>query len=149
LLVETPEQVPPMRTAAAGVPVGQAADPNVAGNIEALVRSGVLDRAQAQALLARARSAARALPPAAAPAPEIPAGGFTLSAADQTVSGAVRRWAQSLDYQLVWDAPAQLDAPIAGEATLRGQNLPEAMEHLLRGLREKGYPLEVTIYANR
>lgn len=85
----------------------------------------------------------------AAPAPEVPDGGFTLSLADKTVSGAVRRWAEALKYQVVWDAPAQLDAPIAGEARLPVQNLREALNHLVRGLLEKGYALEVTIYANR
>lgn len=83
------------------------------------------------------------------PEPQVPEGGFTLSAADKTISGAVRRWAQAANYQVVWDAPAQLDAPIAGEARLPGQNIAQALDHLARGLMEKGYALEVTIYANR
>jgi outer membrane protein OmpA-like peptidoglycan-associated protein len=153
LVVETPEPAPQMRPAAlAGAAAGAGSlrpNPAAAANIEALVRSGVLDRVQAEALLARSQAAASPARSAAAPAPEIPAGGFTLSTADKTVSGAVRRWAHSLNYELVWDAPAQLDAPIAGEATLRGQNISEAMDHLLRGLKDKGYALEVTIYANR
>jgi hypothetical protein len=152
LLVETPQQAPPLRWAAdvtGGADSSAATRPSVASNIEALVREGVLDRAQAQALLARSRQAASGSQSRAAPASESPAGGFTLSRADRTVSGAVRRWARSLHYEVVWDAPAQLDAAITGEATLRAQNLTEAMDYLLRGLRDKGYALEVTIYANR
>jgi hypothetical protein len=121
------------------------ANPAIASNIDALVRSGVLDRAQAAALLARSQPT----PFVSAPPLEVPEGGFTIAAADKTVSGAVRRWAQALRYQVVWDAPAQMDAPIAGDARLEGQNISEALDHLVRGLNEKGYALEVTIYANR
>lgn len=86
---------------------------------------------------------------ASAPRPEVPAGGFTLAQADKTIQGAVRRWAQTLDYQLVWEAPAELDAPLGGTVTLPGRNLTEALDVLVRGLKEKGYDLEVTLYANR
>ena len=156
LLVQTPQHAPAMQPAAAAalatgssLAARRAVNPAVAGNIEALVRYGVLDRAQAQALLARSQAAVPAAQSPSAAASDSLAGGFTLSAADRTVSQAVRRWAQSLQYELVWNAPAQLDAPIIGEAMLRGQTLTEAMDQLLRGLREKGYALEVTIYANR
>ena len=151
LMVETPQQPPMMRPAPAPAPAAAAnrpSNPAVRSNIDALVRSGILDHAHAQALLARYQPT-QAAPAAAAPAPEVPPGGFTLSAADKTVSGAVRRWAHALRFQLVWDAPAPMDAPIAGDATLQGQNLSEALDHLVRGLKEKGYALEVTIYANR
>lgn len=87
--------------------------------------------------------------PATAAVSETPAGGFTLGVADRTISGAVRRWAQALGYQLVWDAPEQLDAPITGEAMLPGDSLPAALETLLHGLQEQGYRLEVTLHANR
>lgn len=82
-------------------------------------------------------------------ASEQPVGGFTLAVADRTISGAVRRWAHALGYQLVWDAPEQLDAPITGEALLPGDSLSGALENLLRGLQEQGYRLEVTLHANR
>lgn len=147
LLVETQRQAPAMTVAAAAPSVAQAPafNPAVVSNIEALVRSGVLDRAQAAALLARSQPALVVT----APPLQVPAGGFTIAATDKTVSGAVRRWAQALHYQVVWDAPAQMDAPIAGDARLDGQNISEALDHLVRGLNEKGYALEVTIYANR
>ena len=147
LVVETQRQAPAMTVAAAAPSVAQtpASNPAVASNIDALVRSGVLDRAQAAALLARMQPA----PLVSAPALEVPEGGFTIAAADRTVSGAVKRWAQALRYQVVWDAPAQMDAPIAGDARLEGQNISEALDHLVRGLNETGYALEVPIYANR
>lgn len=145
LVVDSQQQAPAMRTAPA-VAQGPAANPAVTSNIDALVRSGVLDSSQAAALLARYQPSART---AAPPVIEVPEGGWTISAADKTVSGAVRRWARALRYQLVWDAPAQMDAPIAGDARLDGQNISEALDHLVRGLNEKGYALEVTIYANR
>jgi hypothetical protein len=87
----------------------------------------------------------------AAPAPtsELPEGGFTLSPTDKTVAGAVRRWAKSLHYEVVWDAPSAFDAVISGEATLPGRNMTEALDQLLRGLKEKGYALEATLHANR
>jgi len=122
LLVQTPERAPVMR-ASAPLPAPSAEEKPPA-------------------------AAGRAQLPASLP-PEAPDGGFTLTPADRTISGAVRRWAQALKYQVVWDAPAQLDAAISGEARLAGQSLPEAMDHLVRGLLEKGYALEVTIYANR
>ncbi|HEX2544495.1 MAG TPA: TcpQ domain-containing protein [Ramlibacter sp.] len=96
---------------------------------------------------APAPTAAR--PPLPVPAGEVPAGGFTLAVADGTISGAVRRWAQALGYQLVWDAPEQLDAPITGSATLPASHLAAALESLLHGLKNHGYSLEVTLHANR
>lgn len=147
VVVESQSEAPPMRLATRdGASSARAANPAIAGNIEALVRSGVLNRAQAAAILDRHQLASQGGSTAAA---QVPEGGFTLSAADKTVSGAVRRWAKALSYQVVWDAPAQLDAPIAGDGRIEGQNISEAMDHLVRGLKEKGYALEVTIYANR
>jgi hypothetical protein len=79
----------------------------------------------------------------------MPEGGFTLSTADKSIQFAVRRWAQALDYQVVWEAPAELDAPLSGALTLPGRNITEALDALVRGLKDKGYDLEVTLYANR
>lgn len=147
VLVEAQAQAPAMRLAKPpSATSSQVANPAIASNIEALVKSGVLDRSQAAALLARHQPALQAGGPAALDMPE---GGFTITPADKTISGAVRRWAQALRYQVVWDAPKHLDAPIAGDAPIEGQNISEAMNHLVRGLKEKGYALEVTIYANR
>lgn len=80
---------------------------------------------------------------------EAPAGGFTLARSDGTVSSAVRRWALALGYQLVWDAPPEMDAPITGDASLPAGRLAQALERLLDGLRAHGYALQVTLHANR
>lgn len=139
ILVETQQEAPGMRAA-------PAEDQAVASNVEALIRARVIDPSQAQALMQRHRTGAS---PAAAPVVEVPEGGFTMSPADKTVAGAVRRWAQALGYQLVWDASAEADAAIAGQASLPARNITEAMDILARGLKDKGYDIEVTIYANR
>jgi hypothetical protein len=143
LVVESQVSAPPMRMAQSTPLAG--GNPNVVANVEALLRSGVLDEAQAQALLRRHNV------PRAAPAPtrDVPENGFTLTKGDKTVQGAIRRWAAALAYEVVWEAPAHLDAPIAGDATIAAPNLGEALGRLLRGLKEKGYTLEATIYANR
>jgi hypothetical protein len=91
-------------------------------------------------------AAAAATAPTSGP---VPAGGFTLSANDKTVQGAVRRWASALNYQLVWDAPSRLDAPIVGEYVIAGATIEEALNRLLNGMASKGYALDATIYKNR
>lgn len=147
VVVRTRSAEPTMRIAPA-VPPG--ADPMVVQNVEALVRAGVLHRDAASVLLRRAGGAPTAAAPV--PAPQellVPRGGFTLAASDKTVQGAVRRWAIALKYQVVWDAPAQLDAPISGDGLIQAENLKDALDGLVRGLQAKGYVLEVTIYANR
>lgn len=143
LLVESRAVAPPMRMAQLTPPEG-GNNPHVVANIEALLRSGVLDEAQAQALLQR-HNVSRA----PAPARDVPENGFSLLKDDKTIHGAIRRWATALGYEVVWDAPANLDAAIAGDATIPAPNLGEALGRLLRGLKEKGYTLEATIYANR
>lgn len=139
IVVESQQEAPVMHAA----PTQEQA---VASNVEALVRARVIDPSQAQTLMQRHRMGAS---PVAASVPEVPEGGFTMSPADKTVAGAVRRWAQALGYQLVWDASAEADAAIAGQASLPARNITEAMDILARGLKDKGYDVEVTIYANR
>lgn len=133
-------------------PAGQ----DVIGNLEALVRSGVLRQDQAEAIAAnrgvnlpRMPGSVQAGPSAMPAVAAIPPGGFTLSTADKTIQGAIRRWASALSYQLVWDAPALLDAAIVGDATVTAGSIDEALKRLLVGLGEKGYALDATVYANR
>lgn len=155
VVVESQSEAPRLQLATTDAgSSSRASNPAIASNIEALVRSGVLNRAQAAAILTRHQATSQAAGTAAAEAPaggvaQVPEGGFTLTVADKTISGAVRRWAKALSYQVVWDASAQLDAPIAGDGRIEGQNISDAMDQLVRGLKEKGYVLEVTIYANR
>jgi len=79
----------------------------------------------------------------------VPGPAFTMSPADKTLAGAVRRWTKELGYELVWDAAAEVDAAITGEASFEARNIKEALDILVRGLKEKGYEVEVTIYSNR
>lgn len=117
-------------------------------NLQALVRAGVLRPDQAEAIM-RSRGIAPTRLAAGDPGTLVPPGGFTLTVADRTVQGAVRRWASSLSYELVWDAPPRLDAPIMGDIQIPAGNIQEALNRLLAGLNDKGYALDATVYANR
>lgn len=122
-------------------------DPRLAtirANLDALVKAGVLRPDQAQAIAVQ--HGAKASAPAAV---EPVRAGFTLTASDKTLQNTLRRWAQQSNFQLVWDAPAALDAPILGEASIPGATIQEALERLLVGLKEKGYALDATVFSNR
>ena len=80
---------------------------------------------------------------------EAPSAGFTFLPTDQTIGGAVRRWATETSYQLVWEVPKDADPAITSNGRLRASNMREAMEMVSSGLRNKGYPMEITIYRNR
>lgn len=121
---------------------------NVRANVEELLRSGVINHDQAIAMLRRHGQAVSAASTSAIDADIVP-GGFNLSMSDRTIQGTVRRWAQALNYQVVWDAPAELDAPVAGDGVIRAASMKEALEQVVGGLRGKGYALDVTVYSNR
>ena len=80
---------------------------------------------------------------------ESPPDGFTFLPSDQTIAGAVRRWAKSTSYQIVWELPREVDPPILRPGRLRAENIKEAMEALEQGMKTKGYSIAVTIYKNR
>jgi hypothetical protein len=123
--------------------VRQVAQPraNVRANLDALVQAGVLNPEQASAIASQQSS--RGANDAARPI------AYTLAAADRTIQGSLRRWASQTNYQLVWDAPAALDAQITGDAVIGGATIQEALERLLNGLKERGYVLDATVYSNR
>lgn len=136
-LVATTRPVPP-----------QASRNDAHGNIQALVRSGVLTLEQGNALLAR--GGAQAATPAQVPHQgDVPPGGFRMVAADKTVQTTIRRWATSVNYTVVWEVPADLDAQVSGDATVQAGSIKEAVERLLAGLRQAGYSLDATFYSNR
>lgn len=125
-------------------------DPRLAtirANLDALVKAGVLRPDQAQAIAVQ--HGAKATAPATATAAEPVRAPFTLTASDKTLQNTLRRWAQQANFQLVWAAPAALDAPILGEASIPGATIQEALERLLVGLKEKGYALDATVFSNR
>lgn len=115
-------------------------------NLQELVKAGVLKPDQAHAIAAH-HGAGRVA--AAAPPVESPRGGFTLTAADKTVQGSIRRWAAATNYQIVWDVPSGLDAAVHGDAVIPGNTMQEALERLLAGLKDKGYALDATVFSNR
>ena len=120
---------------------------SIRSNLDALVLAGVLKPEQAQAIAVH--HGARPAAPVVQQQETVPKGGFTLIAADKTVQGTIKRWATSLNYQVVWDAPAALDAPILGDAAIPASSIQEALERLLGGLKEKGYALDATVFSNR
>jgi outer membrane protein OmpA-like peptidoglycan-associated protein len=120
---------------------------SIRSNLDALVAAGVLKPEQAQAIAVH--HGARAAAPLVQQPETVPKGGFTLVATDKTVHGAIKRWAASLNYQVVWDAPAALDAPILGDAAIPASSIQEALERLLGGLKDKGYALDATVFSNR
>jgi len=119
---------------------------DVRTSVAQLLTAGVINRDQANVMLRRHEQAATA---AAAPVLDVVPGGFTLMTSDRTIQGTVRRWAQALNYRVVWDAPEELDAPITGEGQIRAASMIEALEQIVTGLRSKGYQLDVTVHSNR
>jgi outer membrane protein OmpA-like peptidoglycan-associated protein len=120
---------------------------SIRSNLDALVAAGVLKPEQAQAIAVH--HGVRPAAPIVQQQETVPKGGFTLVAADKTVQGTIKRWASSLNYQVVWDAPAALDAPILGDAAIPANSIQEALERLLGGLKDKGYALDATVFSNR
>lgn len=118
---------------------------HISSNLTALVQAGVLRPDQARAIAAGHGAAPRAAAPVES-APVRPV--FNLTAADKTVQGALRRWATQSGHELVWHAPAAMDAPINGDVTIPGSTLVEALDRLLGGLKEKGYELDAVVYSN-
>lgn len=115
----------------------------IRSNLDALVAAGVLKPDQALAIAAHHSGR---------PAPQVqpdPPRGFSLAAADKTIQGTLRRWASAHNYQLVWDAPAEMDAAVMGDLPIPGDTLAQAMENLLAGLKAMGYELSATVYSNR
>lgn len=126
----------------------QAPSNDARGNIQSLIRSGVLTLDQGNALLAR--GGVQAAPSTqVAPSLDVPPGGFRMVAADKTVQTTIRRWATSVNYSVVWEVPADLDAQVSGDAIVQAGSIKEAVERLLASLRQAGYSLDATFYSNR
>lgn len=78
---------------------------------------------------------------------EAPMGGFKLLATDRTLSGALRRWAASTNYQVAWEI--DVDPPLQADGELLASTMHQAMESLAADMRSKSYDVKITIYANR
>lgn len=127
----------------------------VQSNVENLVRAGVLTREQGTAILRRG-SDGRTDPGAAnpvAPQPqanlEVPPSGFDFKAVDKTIAGTIRRWASATNYQVVWDAAPNVDAPVTGDAVIAAASMKEALDKVVTALQRKGYDIQATVYSNR
>lgn len=80
---------------------------------------------------------------------EVPPGGFTLLASDHNIAGSLNRWARSINYQVVWDAPEIGEPQISADFRLNATSMKDAIEQLISGMRAKGYDVAATIYRNR
>ena len=137
----------------------------VLANIDNLVRAGVITKEQGQALLRRsgeARTEVAAANPAGTPvtpavvtppAPpvnlEVPPSGFDFKSTDKNISTTIKRWGGATNYQIVWDAPAGVDAPITGDAQIAAASMKEALDKVVSALQRKGYDIQATVYNNR
>lgn len=77
---------------------------------------------------------ARAVQPAA------PAPGFDLRVEDQTLAGALTRWAEASGSTIRWESP--LSVPITASSHVPG-TLPDAMNAVMGALSRNGYPLMI------
>lgn len=85
----------------------------------------------------------------AAPMSESPPNGFTFEKTDQTIGGAIRRWAAATQYQIVWEMPKDVDPQITTNSRLTADSMRQAMEMVAAGMKSKGYDMQVSIYRNR
>lgn len=109
--------------------------------------SAALDRARAWQAQQGVPASQHAMPAQPGRGVEAPADGFAMSPSDGTISGALRRWAQATGYQVVWEVPRESDPAIRGVGRLNASSIKEAMEALMTGLRDKGYHVDMAIYA--
>ena len=72
---------------------------------------------------------------------------FDILPTDGDIAGALRRWAASSGYDVVWDVDWK--APVTGRAHLEAGSFTEAVEQVVSGLRVQGYPVRARAYANR
>jgi hypothetical protein len=80
---------------------------------------------------------------------DAPSQQFDFKLSDKTISTAIRRWATLQNYQVVWDAPLGVDAPITGDAVMTAESLKDALEQVAADMLKKGYDLQATVHSNR
>lgn len=99
--------------------------------------------------IAPSRVVAAAAQAAAPLVVEIPPTGFTFEKSDQTIGGAIRRWAGATQYQVVWELPKDADPVITARSRLNADSMRQALEMVATGMKAKGYDMQVSIYRNR
>lgn len=125
----------------------------VRSNLEGLIKSGVITREQADAILRKGQEDRKPQAGVAEAPPvrntEVPTNGFDFRAGDKQISNTMRRWAAATNYQLVWEAPATADAPVTGDAVIASASMKEALDKVVTALQRKGYDIQATVYSNR
>lgn len=140
LIVETPQAAPVMQMAPAPR-APTSVNPALASNVESLVRAGVLDRAQAEALLARYRPAAE---PVTKVAPVVRS--FAMRKSDESIDKMLQRWAQDAGWKVLWQgAPA---IRITGDADIDRPDFIQAADLVVKQVNAAGYRLKATAYSN-
>jgi hypothetical protein len=72
--------------------------------------------------------------------------GFMIRAEDETLSLAIRRWAGSTGYQLVWEAGK--DFP-ARETSYNSPDIISAIESVMNDTAHSNFPLHACVYENK
>jgi type IV pili sensor histidine kinase/response regulator len=72
---------------------------------------------------------------------------FELRRSDTDIAGALRRWARTAGYDIVWDL--EWSAPITGRAHLEASSFTQAVQEVVGGLHAQGYPVRAEAYADR
>lgn len=75
----------------------------------------------------------------------VPAWDIKLS--DKTIYGAMKRWAKTASWQLMWDTEGN-DYPVIAEASYKGQ-FDVAIGGVMASLARSQYPLRACLYENR
>ena len=153
VVTETMPAAPAMRKAPPPPPVAATpapsvpANPAVFENVEALVRSGVLNRAQAEALLARYRppadAAGSARPADAVAAPRA----FAMRKADESVERMLQRWGKDAGWRVLWQGAPSM--PIVGDADVDRPDFLQAADYVITQARAAGYHIKATAYSNK
>ena len=72
---------------------------------------------------------------------------WDIRSSDKTVYGAMKRWAKTAGWQLMWDTDGN-DYPVIAEASYKGQ-FDVAVGGVMASLERSQYPLRACLYENR
>lgn len=72
---------------------------------------------------------------------------WEIKSSDKTVFGAMKRWAKTAGWQLMWDTEGN-DYPVIAEASYKGQ-FDVAVGGVMASLERSQYPLRACLYENR
>ncbi|MEJ8838094.1 TrbG/VirB9 family P-type conjugative transfer protein [Ramlibacter sp. AN1133] len=147
VVVEVEQAAPAMSQAGAPAKLGTAAaNPALAAHLEALVRAGVLDPAQARAVLAGSRQGQESPSPGAAVA-AAGAQKFAMRKTDEFVDRMLTRWARECGWRVIWQgAPA---IAITGDAEIDRPDFLQAADLVVKHAKAAGYRIAATAYRDQ